>query len=308
MAPARFEIPPSVFCRRRALKGLLALGIVSVGRCGPRGQILGEEAGRSGQMLENLGWTLACQLYTFRRFPFYEAIEKIAGLGIKAVEPCFFLPLDKAQPGLVTSEALSPEKRAELKSRLADLGMRMPNFYANLGADSEQAKKVLEFAREMGCQTLVAEPPPESLPMLDDLLAEYGLRMAIHNHPNSPESRYWHPKNVLEALKGRSERVGACCDTGHWVRSGLDPVECLRMLEGRIITLHLKDVVEAGVVGARDVPLGKGAAKFDRVLEELARQKFRGVLTIEYEHDSPDLEKDVAACRDFVLGWVASRV
>ncbi|MGB4726403.1 MAG: sugar phosphate isomerase/epimerase family protein [Thermogutta sp.] len=295
--------------RRDTLKGLVAggamiLGIKGFGHMG----FFAEEVTGAAQALEKLGWTVACQLYTFRRFPFYEAIEKIAALGIKAVEPCFFLALDKGQPGLVTSEALTPEKRAEMKQRLARLGMTMPNFYANVGGDAEQAKKVFAFAKEMGCQTIVAEPPPEALPMLDELLAEYGLRLAIHNHPKSPQSRYWHPKNVLEAVRDRSERIGACCDTGHWVRSGLDPVECLKMMEGRVITLHLKDVAEVGVVEARDVPLGTGAAKYDLVLQELARQKFRGVLPIEYEHDSPQLEEDVAACRDFVLGWAAKNV
>lgn len=279
----------------------MTLGMKSLGHV----SLFAQEATGGMQALEKLGWTVACQLYTFRRFPFYEAIEKIAALGIKAVEPCFFLALDKDRPGLVTSEALSSEQRAEMKQRLAKLGMTMPNFYANVGGDAEQARKVFAFAKEMGCQTIVAEPPPEALRMLDDLLAEYGLRLAIHNHPKSPQSRYWHPKNVLEAVRGRSERIGTCCDTGHWVRSGLDPVECLKMMEGRVITFHLKDVAEVGVVEARDVPLGTGAAKYDLVLQELARQKFRGVLPIEYEHDSPQLEQDVAACRDFVLNWAA---
>jgi len=294
--------------RRNALKGLVAAGTGLLGTTVLRQtRLFGQQTSVGPQTLDKLGWKLACQLYTFRRFPFYEAIEKIAALGIKAVEPCFFLALDKDQPGLVTSEALSPEKRREMKASLDQLGMTMPNFYANIGSDAEQAKKVFTFAKEMGCQTIVAEPPPEALPMLDDLLAEFGLRLAIHNHPKSPESRYWHPKNVLDAVRGRSERIGACCDTGHWVRSGLDPVECLKMMEGRVITFHLKDVAEFGVVDARDVPLGTGAAKYDLVLRELSRQKFRGVLPIEYEHDSPDLEKDVATCRDFVLRWASQR-
>ena len=279
--------------------GTMAIGSRSLLGTG----LLAEEVAGSGQALEKRGWKLACQLYTFRRFPFYEAIEKIAALGIKAVEPCFFLPLDARQPGLVTSEALPPDKRAEMRQKMAQLGITMPNFYANLGNDQDQARKVFSFAKEMGCQTVVAEPPADSLPMLDELLAEYGLTLAIHNHPQSPTSHYWHPKNVLGAVEKRSHRIGACADTGHWVRSGLDPVACLKLLEGRIITLHLKDVAEFGVVDSRDVPLGTGAAHYDRVLEELARQNFRGVMTIEYEHDSPQLLEDVAKCRDFVINW-----
>lgn len=296
----------SGYSRRFLLKSLLTTGVLVTPLRHVHGWTVAAETSSKGQeALDKLGWQLACQLYTFRRFPFYEAIEKIAALQFKALEPCFFLPLDKDQPGLTTSEALSPEKRGEMKDRMAKLGLAMPNFYADLGNDAERARKIFAFAREMGCHTLVSEPPPEALPMLDDLLAEYGLRLAIHNHPKSPQSRYWHPKNVLQAIEGRSSRIGACCDTGHWVRSGLNPVECLKMMEGRIVTFHLKDVAEAGVVESRDVPLGTGAANYDAVLAELARQKFRGVLSVEYEHDSPDLEKDVAACRDFVLHWAA---
>ena len=33
---------------------------------------------------------------------------------------------------------------------------------------------------------------------------------------------------LLDLCKGRGKRIGACCDTGHWVRSGLDPVACLK--------------------------------------------------------------------------------
>jgi sugar phosphate isomerase/epimerase len=262
------------------------------------GNVLAAQAGESAA--EKLGWQIGCQLYTFRRFPFYEAIEKIAALGIRRLEPAFFLRLDAAQPGLVTSERLPADKRAEMRTRMAALGLSMPNFYANLGTDREQARQVCQFAKEMGVETLVAEPPPEAFPMLDELCEEFGLKLAVHNHPRSPTSRYWHPEKVLAVCEGRSSRIGACCDTGHWVRSGLKPVECLQMMKGRIITMHLKDVAEWGKPEARDVPLGTGKADYEAVLTELHRQGFKGVMSIEYEHDSPDLEKDVAACVAFV--------
>ena len=41
---------------------------------------------------------------------FYEP-EEDQRMGVLRVEPCFFLPLSKEEPGLKTSESLSPAKR-----------------------------------------------------------------------------------------------------------------------------------------------------------------------------------------------------
>ncbi len=265
--------------------------------------LTGTDASQSRGGLEKLGWTLGCQHYTFRRYPLYEAAPIMARLGFSMVEACFFLPLDKDQPGLVVNETLSAEKRAELKQRLQSLGLPMLQFYADLGADEAKAKAVFEFAKSLDVRTIVAEPPAEALGMLDDLTQKFGIDLAIHNHPKSPQSLYWHPKRVMEACHGRSTRIGACGDTGHWVRSGLDPVECLKTLEGRVKTLHLKDVAQWGVPEARDVPLGQGKARYPEVLNELRRQGFRGALSVEYEHDSEHLEREVAEYRSFVAHW-----
>ena len=48
------------------------------------------------------------------------------------------------------------------------------------------------------------------------------------------------------------------------------------------------------------MPLGEGKADYAAVLKELKRQGYRGVMTIEYEHDSPELMDDVAKCVAFV--------
>jgi len=250
---------------------------------------------------EKIGWQCGIQIYTFRSFSFYEALEKTAALGVRHVEPGFFLPLDKNQPGLTTSEALSPDSRREMKQRMADLGIDMPSYYGDLKMDRDAAVKAFEFCKEMGSTTFVAEPPHEALDMIEKLCDEYAVNLAIHNHPKSaPEYQNWNPDNVMAQLKGRGKRMGACCDTGHWVRSGLKPVECLKKMEGRITSFHLKDVGEWGKPEARDVPLGQGLADYTAVLKELRRQKYQGLLTVEYEHDSPQLMEDVAQCLAFV--------
>ena len=84
------------------------------------------------------------------------------------------------------------------------------------------------------------------------------------------------------------------------MRSGLKPIECLKTMEGRIVSIHLKDVGEWGKPEARDVPLGTGLADYAAVLTELKRQGFRGLMSIEYEHDTDKLVDEVAQCVAFV--------
>jgi sugar phosphate isomerase/epimerase len=201
---------------------------------------------------------------------------------------------------LKTSEELAPQQRKEMKQRMADHGLAMISYYAQLNDNAAAARKTFDFAKEMGAQVIVAEPPPEAFELLAKLCEQYEINLAVHNHPQSPSSRYWRPEAVLEVCRGRSRRIGACCDTGHWVRSGLKPVECLKKMEGRILSLHLKDVGRWNEPKARDVPLGAGLADYGAVLKELHRQGFQGVMGIEYEHDSPQLMEEVAQCIAFV--------
>lgn len=255
---------------------------------------------------QKMGWRLSCNLYTFRDRSFYEALDVIAGLGIRCVEPAFFLPLSKEQPELKTSEALTPGQRREMKKRLDDRGLTMASYYAPLEADVKAFRKVFEFAKEMGVETLVAEPPAEVFETLDKLCQEYKMNLGIHNHSEAAGSKYWRPENVLKVCEGRSKAIGACPDTGHYVRTGLAPVECLKKLDGRIITVHLKDAAQLGNPESRDVPLGEGKANFTQVLQTLRALKFRGLATIEYEHLSPQLVEDVAKCVKFVETFAAS--
>jgi sugar phosphate isomerase/epimerase len=255
---------------------------------------------------EKLGWQVSCGLYTFRDRSFYEALEVIAGLGIRRIEPAFFLQLSKEQPDLKTSEALTPAQRKEMKKRIEDRGLEMASYYAPLEADTTAFRKVFDFAKEMGAETLVAEPPAPVFEALDKLCQEYKMNVAIHNHSEAAGSKYWKPENVLEVCAGRSKRIGGCPDTGHYVRTGLPPVDCLKKLDGRIIEVHLKDAAEMGNPDSRDVPLGEGKANYTQVLQTLQAMKFRGLATIEYEYLSPQLIEDVAKCVKFVETFAAS--
>jgi sugar phosphate isomerase/epimerase len=101
---------------------------------------------------------------------------------------------------------------------------------------------------------------------------------------------------VLAAIKGH-KNLGACADLGHWARSGLNPVDCLKKLEGHLIGAHLKDIVEFNQQRARDTVVGKGVLDFPPIFQEFKRQNFKGMFSVEHEsnwyHNMPGVKEAV---------------
>ncbi len=114
----------------------------------------------------------------------------------------------------------------------------------------------------------------------------------------------WDPNYVLSVVKDRDPRIGSCADTGHWVQSGLKPVDCLKILQGRIISVHLHDMNEMGP-DCHDVPDGTGVSDVPGILDELKRQHFVGNVSIEYEYNWENNVTDAAQCIGFVRGYGA---
>ncbi len=247
---------------------------------------------------EKLGWRLGCQAYTFNRFTFFEALDKIKLLGLRYVEMYPGQALSPDRREIRTNDSMPPEIREELKTRLKQMDIQLV-CYGVVGLPNNEVacRRVFDFAKDMGIETIVSEPPPEAFDLLERLAEEYQINVAIHNHPEP--SRYWNPDTVLEVCKGRSKRIGACADTGHWMRSGINPLEAIRKLEGRIISFHFKDLNKYGKQGSHDVPWGTGQANVRAILEELYRQKFRGVFSAEYEHNWENNLPELAECVRF---------
>jgi sugar phosphate isomerase/epimerase len=225
---------------------------------------------------EKLGWRLGCQAWTFNRFTLFEAIDKTAELGLKYIEAYPHGQKLSAANSAIFGPKLSADNRQEVKKYLSDKGVKL----VNMGVGPYD-KEAFEFAKDMGIETLVSEPKFDAFDAIDKLCEEYKINLAIHDHPKP--SPYWNPDTVLKVCKDHSKRIGACCDTGHWMRSDLNPVECLRKLEGRIISFHLKDLNEFGPK-AHDVPWGTGRGDIKGILAEVKRQGIRPVFSMEYEH------------------------
>jgi sugar phosphate isomerase/epimerase len=244
---------------------------------------------------EQLGWQLAIHERTFEKFTLDEAMDKTAALGLKYMSLSASVKLDDKTT--VATANLTDEQIAAIKTHLAAAGLKLVNAYVPLPANEAKCRKEFEFARKMGIDVLVGEPAQGALDTVEKLCKEYNIKVAIHDHPKG-HSLYWNPEGVLAAIKNRSPLMGACADTGHWMRSGLDPVECLKKLQGHVICLHFKDLTEKSPKGY-DVPWGTGAGNCKGMMAELQRQGFRGAFYAEYEHYTDHLMPELAECVTF---------
>lgn len=241
---------------------------------------------------DKLGWQLGVHAYTFRKFSIFDAIDKTAGLGLKYMSLSGSISMDGKTS--VSTMSLSDEDLAAIHKKLDAAGIKLLNMgVVQLPPDEAKSRKVFEFAKKLGIDTLVSEPEPAALDTVEKLCKEYNIKVAIHNHPKP--SHYWNPDTVLEAVKGRTPLMGACADTGHWQRSGLDPVECVKKLEGRIICFHFKDLTERSPKG-HDVPWGTGNGDVKGVLAEMKRQNFHGAFLVEYEYNRDNSVPEIAEC------------
>jgi sugar phosphate isomerase/epimerase len=232
------------------------------------------------------GFTLGVQSYSLRGYSAADAMQHAADLGFKHVEfyPGHF-PLDSTD-----------EQIDERKSTMSGLGMAILGHGVNgFDADHEANRRIFEFAKKAGIKNLSADPSPDSFDSLDKLVAEYDIRIAIHNH--GPSARYDKVVDVLKAVETHHPLIGACADLGHFIRSGEDPVEVIRLLKGRLFGIHLKDFAEQKSE-TKGVIIGRGHLNVDGVFQALRQVEFPidGCLSLEYEENPDDPIADIREC------------
>jgi inosose dehydratase len=132
----------------------------------------------------------------------------------------------------------------------------------------------------------------ENLEALRELVADSGLRLALHPHAGTLVET----ADDIEAVLAHGE-LDWCLDTGHLAIGGADPVDFVRAHAERIVHVHLKDVdmelagrVRSGELSLVDAtrlglfrPLGEGNASIDEVVEQLDRHGYERWLVLEQD-------------------------
>jgi sugar phosphate isomerase/epimerase len=277
-------------CRRRFLAAASAASAAWLGA--PRG--LPAAGGNDGWG----GFPVGVQTISLRKYTLPEALRQVQGLGVHHVEFSAGTHLPATASDAQISEARTLAERAGLKVSAQGVNRFSKDHAAN--------RRIFEFARKLGIRTMTANPQrdAETFASLDKLVAEYDMRLAIHNH--GPGTLYDRLDDVVKAIKDHDRRIGACVDCGHFFSSGEDPVRCVLTLGPRVYGVHLKDRAEIGRKSP-DVVIGKGQLDVVGLFKALRRIGFPddGALSLEYEANPDNPIGDMKACLAFINEAIA---
>ncbi|WP_010582477.1 sugar phosphate isomerase/epimerase family protein [Schlesneria paludicola] len=235
-----------------------------------------------------LGLKMGIQSYSLRGFKkAEEALELTKKLGLKYWE---------SFPGHIPMSTVPKHIEAQ-KGLLAKEGITCFS-YGVVGFDGNEnaAREIFEFAKAMGIKSLSADPKPDAatFDLLDKLVAEYDVAIAIHNH--GPKHRYDKISDVEKVVKDRHPKIGACVDTGHYLRSNENPVEAVQRLNKRVFGVHLKDVKTLPNGEKQFKIAGEGDLDVTGLLKALKAMKYEYCVAIEYEENESNPMPDIEAC------------
>lgn len=233
-------------------------------------------------------FTLGIGTYTYRGVTIDQMIERLSALKIRQIE--------LSTPEFMLAQ-LKPEKIPDLKAKFDRAHIQIASYYSGTVRTDEDLNKTVQTAKALGARHVSGAAMGEMLKTIDTRFQREKLTFGIHNHWfRDRKFEYQSVDDFRKALSGLTGAVGVTLDTGHIASCGYDPVEAIQQLRPYLKAVHLKDVAKAN--DDKNVILGTGVAKSAAVIEELNRQRFAGLVAIEYE-EGTDPQTDVAKCVEF---------
>jgi inosose dehydratase len=215
--------------------------------------------------------------YTLRKMSLEDCIKGIQRVGLK------YVSIKDAHLSLKSTAA----ERKAVAQKFKDAGITALSC-GNISMENNEAsvRAAFEYARDAGIPTIVCAPEPDSMAILDKMVKEFDIKLAIHNH-GPEDKRFPSPYDVFKAVEKYDRRVGLCIDVGHTARAGVNPAEAILKCRERLYDLHMKDI---SALGNRNTPIesGRGILDVRSILQSLLKIQYQYMMAFEYEKDADD--------------------
>ena len=160
---------------------------------------------------------------------------------------------------------LTAEEIANVRERMGSIKV-LTYRVGTLGTDTASRRKVFEFAKAMGVDTLVV-PASTAVAGLDTLADEFSVNVAVLADTAKPSA-------LVAALDGKSKHLGVGLDTGLLAQEGVSPRDALAAVKDRLRYVSLRDRSGRGA-SARNVLVGQGSGNLKELFGELNRLNIR---------------------------------
>jgi type 1 glutamine amidotransferase len=254
---------------------------------------------------EKLGWRLGLTAYSFKNNTLFETIDKAASLGLLYLGGLNLQQVSDEIEGNF-DYTLSGEDLVAVRRKFLSAGVTLVSYYIHdIPADEETCRKIFEFGRKMGIETFISEPKAEALDLIEQYCEKYHIKLAIHNHGKDISPVYWDPENLLEVCQERSPLIGACGDLAYWSRSGISPLDAIKLLGDRLITIQVHDLDKVGLEG-QDVAWGNGELELDAIIRHLSMSGVKPSLfgleySLDWDQERPEIKQSIEYFNDVCL-------
>jgi sugar phosphate isomerase/epimerase len=258
------------------------------------------------------GIKLGLATYTFRSFERSKSIEfikelKTPWISIKPDVPSKAAPAVQHMPYEAT-----PAELQAIHKEYTDAGLKIMsagNVDMAKATTPEAMKKIFEWAKNAGIPMMVCAPTHANMPLVEAMVKEYDIRIAIHNH--GPEDHNFPtPQSVLDVVRKLDKRCGLCMDVGHSERTGLngagiDVAKTIGEAGDRLFDMHVKDLTD---FTSRDsqVDVGDGKIPFPAIFRQLHKMGYQGCVNLEYEINDKNPMPGVQRSFSYMRGVLAA--
>lgn len=233
--------------------------------------------------------------YTFRKLSVDDTIKAMKRLNLNYISiKDFHLALNST----------TAERKAVIQ-KFKDAGIT-PLSCGNITMqnDEKNIRNAFEYARDCGIPTIVCSPHPDSMPILDKMVKEFDIKLAIHNH-GPEDKRFPSPYDAYKAVQNFDKRLGLCIDVGHTARAKVNPAESIIKCKDRLYDLHFKDINTTEANG-RTIEGGRGVLDLVSIIRSLQKVKYSHLVSIEFEEWENDPLPSVAETVGYAKGVLAT--
>lgn len=220
--------------------------------------------------------TLGMASYTLRNFGIADVIDTCKRLDLKKIAlKSFHLPYEADAATLKT-----------IVDRFKAEGLDVYGAGVIYMKTEKEVHDMFNYAKNAGIGMIIGVPNHELLPLVDKVVMETGVKLAIHNH--GPEDSVYPSVHVVaDKIKNLNRNIGFCIDTGHVFRNLENPAAMINQYKDRLFDIHIKDIDKA-IREGKPQEIGRGNMDIPAIVKALKKVGYKGSVSFEYEKDGND--------------------